>query len=122
MAGGTEFRFATEGIHRRFGAARALQRAAATSASVAGVSTIRQYLRAALIDELHLAIRPVITRFREHLLNGTRYGAPWAMNARSTSRANVRPTSFCASARDASRLARWAALTHLLGGVNSEYS
>ena len=34
-----------------------------------GVSTIRQYLRAALIDELHLAIRPVLLGSGEHLLN-----------------------------------------------------
>jgi dihydrofolate reductase len=35
-----------------------------------GVSTVRQYLRAALIDELHLAIRPVLLGSGEHLLNG----------------------------------------------------
>ena len=35
-----------------------------------GVSTIRQYLRAALIDELHLAIAPVLLGTGEHLLNG----------------------------------------------------
>ena len=34
-----------------------------------GVSTVRQYLRAALIDELHLAIRPVLLGSGEHLLN-----------------------------------------------------
>ena len=34
-----------------------------------GVSTIRQYLRAALIDELHLAMRPVLLGSGEHLLN-----------------------------------------------------
>jgi dihydrofolate reductase len=33
-----------------------------------GVSTIREYLRAALIDELHLAIRPVLLGTGEHLL------------------------------------------------------
>src|SRR4029077_9664166 len=58
MAGGTEFQFVTDGIHA------ALQRAkdAAGNRDVrvgGGVSTIRQYLRAGLIDELHLAIRPV---------------------------------------------------------------
>src|SRR5713226_7491540 len=51
MAGGTEFWFVTEGIHA------ALQRAqdAAGARDIrlgGGVSTIRQYLRAALIDEL----------------------------------------------------------------------
>lgn len=34
------------------------------------MATIRQYLRAALIDELHLAIRPILLGSGEHLLNG----------------------------------------------------
>ena len=34
-----------------------------------GVSTIRQYLRAGLIDELHLALRPVVLGSGEHLLH-----------------------------------------------------
>jgi dihydrofolate reductase len=69
MAGGTEFRFVTEGIH----AALEQARAAAGGRDVrlgGGVATIRQYLRAALIDELHLAIRPVLLGSGEHLLNG----------------------------------------------------
>lgn len=68
MAGGTEFRFVTEGIH----AALEQATAAAGGRDVrlgGGVSTIRQYLRAALIDELHLAIRPVLLGSGEHLLN-----------------------------------------------------
>src|SRR5882724_6669233 len=68
MAGGTEFRFVTEGIH----GALELATAAAGGRDVrlgGGVSTIRQYLRAALIDELHLAIRPVLLGSGEHLLN-----------------------------------------------------
>jgi dihydrofolate reductase len=32
-----------------------------------GVSTVRQYLNAALIDELHLAIQPVLLGCGEHL-------------------------------------------------------
>ena len=35
-----------------------------------GVATIRQYLQAALIDELHLVMRPVLLGSGEHLLNG----------------------------------------------------
>ncbi len=35
-----------------------------------GVSTIRQFLRAGLIDELHLAIRPVLMGAGEALLAG----------------------------------------------------
>jgi len=59
MAGGTEFRFVTEGIH----AALEQAKAAAGGRDVrigGGASTIRQYLRAGLIDELHLAMRPVL--------------------------------------------------------------
>jgi dihydrofolate reductase len=59
MAGGTEFRFVTGGIH----AALEQAKEAAGGGDIrlgGGVSTIRQYLSAALIDELHLAIRPVL--------------------------------------------------------------
>lgn len=66
MKGGTEFRFVTDGIHA------ALEQAmgAAGGRDVrlgGGVSTIRQYLRARLIDELHLAVRPVLLGSGEHL-------------------------------------------------------
>jgi len=59
MAGGTEFRFVTEGIH----AALEQARAAAGGRDVrlgGGVATIREYLRAGLVDELHLVLRPVL--------------------------------------------------------------
>jgi dihydrofolate reductase len=63
------FRFVTDGIHA------ALQQAkdAADGRDVrlgGGVSTIRQYLRAGLIDELHLAIAPALLGTGEHLLSG----------------------------------------------------
>jgi dihydrofolate reductase len=67
MAGGTEFHFVTDGIH----AALAQARAAAGGRDVrlgGGVATIRQYLGARLIDELHLAVRPVLLGSGEHLL------------------------------------------------------
>ncbi len=69
MKGGTEFRFVTEGIH----AALELATAAAGGRDVrlgGGVATIRQYLTARLIDELHLAVRPVLLGAGEHLLAG----------------------------------------------------
>ena len=69
MAGGTVFHFVTEGI----GAALEQATAAAGGRDVrlgGGVSTIRQYLVAGLIDELHLAIRPVLLGTGEHLFNG----------------------------------------------------
>jgi dihydrofolate reductase len=69
MAGGTEFHFVTAGIQ----AALEQATAAAGGGDVrlgGGVSTIRQYLRAGLIDELHLAISPVLLGSGEHLLSG----------------------------------------------------
>ena len=69
MKGGTEFRFVTEGIE----AALAQAKEAAGEKDVrlgGGVATIRQYLRARLIDELHLAISPVVLGQGEHLLDG----------------------------------------------------
>ncbi len=68
MAGGTEFRFITTGIH----AALEQARAAASGLDVrlgGGVSTIRQYLEVGLVDELHLAMRPVLLGSGEHLLH-----------------------------------------------------
>ncbi len=67
MAGGTEFRFVTGGIQSALDQARA----AAGDRDIrlgGGVSTIRQYLRAGLIDELHLGIRPVLLGAGESLL------------------------------------------------------
>ncbi len=69
MAGGTEFRFVTDGIHAALDQAKA----AASGRDVrlgGGVATIRQYLQASLIDELNLAIRPVLLGSGEHLLDG----------------------------------------------------
>ena len=69
MKGGTEFRFVTEGIHAALDQARA----AAGGRDVrlgGGVATLRQYLQAGLIDELHLAMRPVLLGSGENLLAG----------------------------------------------------
>lgn len=69
MEGGTTFHFVTDGIHA------ALERAsvAANGQDVrlgGGVATIRQYLKAGLIDEMHLAISPILLGTGEHLLAG----------------------------------------------------
>lgn len=67
MKGGTVFHFVTDGIE----AALARAREAADGRDVrvgGGVSTIRQYLQAKLIDELHLAVSPVLLGSGEHLL------------------------------------------------------
>lgn len=66
MEGGTTFHFVTDGIES------ALERArdAADGKDVrvgGGVSTIKQYLHARLIDELHLAISPVFLGQGENL-------------------------------------------------------
>jgi len=69
MQGGTEFRFVTGGIHQ------ALEQAMAAAGGKdvrlgGGVSTIRQYLEAKLVDQVHLAITPVVLGSGEHLLTG----------------------------------------------------
>jgi dihydrofolate reductase len=69
MSGGTTFHFVMEGIHA------ALQRArdAANGQDIrlgGGVATIRQYLQAGLVDEMHVAISPVLLGSGEHLLAG----------------------------------------------------
>ena len=66
MGGGTTFHFVTDGIH----AALERARQAANGQDVrigGGVATIRQYLQAGLIDELHLAISPILLGSGEHL-------------------------------------------------------
>jgi dihydrofolate reductase len=69
MAGETEFHFITDGIHAALDRARL----AAGDRDVrigGGVSTIRQFLSAGLIDEVHLALRPVLLGSGEPLLTG----------------------------------------------------
>jgi dihydrofolate reductase len=69
MKGGTEFRFVTDGIRSAFDQAR--EAAGERDVRVGGgVATIRQYLRAGLVDDLHLAIAPVLLGRGEHLLGG----------------------------------------------------
>jgi dihydrofolate reductase len=69
MEGGTTFYFVTEGIH----AALERARAAAGDKDVrigGGASTIRQYVRARLVDDLHLATSPVLLGRGEALFGG----------------------------------------------------
>jgi dihydrofolate reductase len=69
MKGGTEFRFVTGGIEDALRQAK--EAAGALDVRLGGgVSTIRQYLRARLIDELRLVISPVLLGAGEHLLQG----------------------------------------------------
>ncbi|MER8433221.1 dihydrofolate reductase family protein [Mesorhizobium caraganae] len=69
MEGGTTFHFVTGGIHEALDQAKA----AAGGKDVrvgGGVSTIRQYLKEKLIDELHLAVSPVLLGKGENLFAG----------------------------------------------------
>ena len=69
MEGGTTFHFVTDGIEAALQAART----AAADKDVGlggGVATIRAYLKAGLIDEMHLAISPVLLGEGEHLFSG----------------------------------------------------
>ncbi len=69
MAGGTTFHFVTDGIHAALERARASAKGKDVRLG-GGVSTIRQYLEARLIDEMHLAVSPVLLGSGEHLLGG----------------------------------------------------
>jgi dihydrofolate reductase len=69
MEGGTVFHFVTSGIHD------ALERAVAAAGGQdvrlgGGVSTIRQYLLAGLVDEMQLTISPVLLGAGERLFAG----------------------------------------------------
>jgi dihydrofolate reductase len=69
MEGGTIFHFVTDGIHAAL--ARATEAAEGKDVRLGGgVATIRQYLREALIDEMHLAISPVLLGSGENLFAG----------------------------------------------------
>ena len=69
MKGGTTFHFVTDGIESAL--ARARQAAAGGDVRIGGgTATVRQYLQARLIDELHLAHRPVLLGRGENLFAG----------------------------------------------------
>jgi dihydrofolate reductase len=69
MEGGTIFHFVTGGMHEALERAKA----AADGRDVrvgGGAATIRQYLSAGLIDEMHMAVSPILLGSGEHLLAG----------------------------------------------------
>jgi dihydrofolate reductase len=67
MAGGTTFRFVTDGVESALSAAR--EAAGDGTVMVAGgAATVRQFLRAGLLDELYLHIAPVVLGAGERLL------------------------------------------------------
>jgi len=69
MQGGTEFRFVTDGIESALDQARAAAGARDVRLG-GGADTVRQYFRARLIDEAHLAVRPVLIGSGEPLFHG----------------------------------------------------
>ena len=69
MEGGTTFHFITGGIREALDRAR--EAAAGRDVRIGGgPATIRQYLREGLIDELHIAISPVLLGLGESLFEG----------------------------------------------------
>jgi len=69
MEGGTTFHFVTEGIHVALDRAR--KAAAGKDVRLGGGAyTVREYLHAGLIDELHLAFAPVLLGSGENLFQG----------------------------------------------------
>lgn len=69
MEGGTTFYFVTDGIQQAL--KKAIEAANGKDVRIGGgVQTVREYLKAGLIDEMHLAIVPVLLGNGEHLLSG----------------------------------------------------
>jgi dihydrofolate reductase len=69
MKGGTVFHFVTDGIEAALQKAR--EAAGGKDVRVGGgVATIQQYLRARLIDEMHVAIAPTLLGSGESLFAG----------------------------------------------------
>ena len=69
MKGGTDFHFVTDGA----ASALAQAKAAAGGRDIrigGGAATVRQFLQARLIDEMHLAVRPVLMGAGENLWYG----------------------------------------------------
>ncbi len=104
MEGGTTFHFVTGGIEE----ALKLAKQAAGNRDVkigGGVSTVRQYLQAGLVDSLHLAMAPVLLGQGEPLFHGI----------------DLRALGFSVTERQTTELA-----THLIlekaGGNTSESS
>jgi dihydrofolate reductase len=69
MEGGTTFHFVTDGIESALEKAKAAAKGKDIRLG-GGVSTLRQYLQAGLIDEMHLAVSPILLGSGEHLWSG----------------------------------------------------
>jgi dihydrofolate reductase len=69
MSGGTTFSFVTDGIEAALERATAAARGADVRLG-GGVSTVHEYLRAGLLDEIHVAVVPVLLESGERLFEG----------------------------------------------------
>lgn len=69
MKGGTTFYFVTDGIESAYAQAREAAKGKDVRLG-GGVATVREYLRAGLVDEMHLAISPVLLGSGESLFAG----------------------------------------------------
>jgi dihydrofolate reductase len=69
MKGGTTFHFVTDGIHVALDKARAAAKGKDVRLG-GGVQTVREYLLGGLVDEMHLAVSPVLLGTGENLLAG----------------------------------------------------
>ena len=68
MAGGTTFHFVTDGIESALERARDAAGGAAVRLG-GGVETVHEYLRAGLLDELHVVVVPVLLGGGERLFD-----------------------------------------------------
>lgn len=96
MEGNTTFHFITGGIHEALEHARK----AANGKDVrigGGPNTIQQYLRAGLVDELHIAIAPVLLGGASGCSRESTC-APWDTNAPGSWRPRRPPMSFSSAA------------------------
>jgi len=93
MQGGTTFNFVTDGIEAAL--ARAFEAAGGADVRLGGgVATIQQYLRARLIDELHVAIVPIFLGGGERLFDGLDGGPVGYENVEMVSSASVTHVRF----------------------------
>jgi dihydrofolate reductase len=87
--GGTTFHFVTDGIEHAL--ARAREAAGGKDVRISGgADTIRQYLEAGLVDEVNLALAPVLLGSGLRLFDGTRVRLELADARRFTTVAHLR--------------------------------